>query len=147
MSKHLAICLDPLAVDGGLSVTALKVVCTYDHQPLERGQLGACSSHHLLEPGHRHRPGLVLPINSSCGLDLGLGCSVHPLSPCSSIPHVLGILGLPPRTLVLTEDHRSHEEARYHPQEPEESLRGVSREGGQVSVRFCHRHLSTKRVI
>lgn len=46
-----------------------------------------------------------------------------PPSPCSSIPCVLGILELPPpRTLVLTEDHRSHEEAHHHPQEPEESL-------------------------
>lgn len=90
-------------------------------------------SHHLLEPGPRHRQASVSPINLSCKLDLALDCFVHPPSLCSSASRVLGTLELPPRTLVLTEDHCSHEETRHHPQEPEESLRGVSRGGEQVS--------------
>lgn len=77
----------------------------------------------LLEPSPRHRRGLFFSTVSFWGLDLVLGCSVHPPSPCSSILCVLGILELPPPgTLVLTEDHCSHEEAHHHPQEPEESL-------------------------
>lgn len=59
--------------------------------------MGVCTSHHLLEPGPRHKQGSVFSINSSCGLYLTLGCSLHPPLPCSSIPHVLGILELSPQ--------------------------------------------------
>lgn len=93
----------------------------------------ACISHRLPEPGPRHKQALVSPINLSCKLDLVSGCFIHPPLLCFSVSRVLGILELPPRTLVLTEDHCSHEETRHHPQEPEESLRRVSRGGEQVS--------------
>lgn len=93
----------------------------------------ACISHRLLEPGPRHKQALVSPINLSCKLDLVLVCFIHPPLLCSSVSRVLGTLELPPRTLVLTEDHCSHEETRHHPQEPEESLRRASRGGEQVS--------------